>query len=1178
MNRYTMAFAVLMAASFAVHAPRGGDPASQEAGHKKLYASKRPGPQPDEPVAFIKDFVAKETPTADAKGHNPQVLIATVSHPTETHLAAAFDSAVEATQDGLQAAGYIFDSAWIPWKSHEPRDAFDDDRKEDESRGQEDSLPGVMLFRHKQRNPYSDGLVVFLVTEKPTQGISRTEIDAIPKILSQAGIAFGDSLRILGPRFSGSFASLAPAAGDLLAAAPEAKRILLRSGSVTGGHAAACAVEEISAAWPRVKVDFGSTSHDYEDRIQMTQATLERLGITKQHTAILAEGESLYGDMYAIAEHEEEKSAEHPNEKSADDEEGKNAGAARAQSACGVRTAQDRRRHLDIAGMWRIHFPRDISSVRTGYQNQGLFETGTQPELTKRFLNLKNEDQGEGDSVRTFGGAETMGAKEGVLFGISEFLKKHEIQAVIIQATNEQDRFFVSQFLHVNNGGVRQVILDPTRVFLRGATAQFRGDMFVGEFPLLPLLHDWTGNESDRAGHIFPDDVSQGTYFAAIDLAADETRRANWAREYSEPDWNGDAAVQRPPLYVVALGSSATWPVGEAGDLHFTAGGGAQGRVEMPFTLFAHSVAGATPAGATPVSRIRAGRFWRTLLSLLILLTGLYCVAIWYSNSIASGTFASFEPVADWRYWLFKITVPGAAAGGAFAVMAWTVRLPATAGEWYLAETFSVLAPLAITASAIAKALAVMRIKWNRGMLAAALPPAVALAALIPAGALSHDPFSGRDVAAMLDTFREMHWESGLSLIPTGLLLLLGLFFWASEAGNGAATLNLAPPMPTFSRNSRISDVRGRCIVSAARPCPLNARAKWLWIGWGSFIAIVLFGHFGFQAFEEITTLESKAVTEMVFVGATILIALMLFDLMQFLWVWIDLRALMRAVAREPFKRSFVPIKDFNWRSLWTFTGISFGSRRAINTAQIDCLLELASTHGLTALKPAAETLQSLRSHYNGLDLRTVERREFANNHQLFFSVLRHAADGVALLLEHRGDPAPPREAAENNPPYVLVCNCSKDEGPYSDEKKELANLPAWQRSAEQFICLMYIGFIQSIVARLHTLLISVACMFSAVALAIAIYPFQPLSPMVFAAVLLLALIGWAFFKVFSEMDTDPILSRIVNGDDSKLQGSFYTKLAESLALPLLTLASSLLPGGAGRLLELAQTLFNHGQ
>jgi hypothetical protein len=123
----------------------------------------------------------------------------------------------------------------------------------------------------------------------------------------------------------------------------------------------------------------------------------------------------------------------------------------------------------------------------------------------------------------------------------------------------------------------------------------------------------------------------------------------------------------------------------------------------------------------------------------------------------------------------------------------------------------------------------------------------------------------------------------------------------------------------------------------------------------------------------------------------------------------------------------------------------------------------------------------------------------------------------------------------------------------------------------------MYIGFIQTVVARLHTLLFSVASTFSLVILGIMIYPFVPFSPLLVSGLALLALIAWAFFKVFSQMDRDPILSRIVNGDDRKLQGNFYFKFAEAMALPILTIGTSLLPGGAGRLLELAQTFLSQG-
>ena len=58
-------------------------------------------------------------------------------------------------------------------------------------------------------------------------------------------------------------------------------------------------------------------------------------------------------------------------------------------------------------------------------------------------------------------------------------------------------------------------------------------------------------------------------------------------------------------------------------------------------------------------------------------------------------------------------------------------------------------------------------------------------------------------------------------------------------------------------------------------------------------------------------------------------------------------------------------------------------------------------------------------------------------------------------------------------------------------------------------------------------------------------------------------------------MDTDRTLSRIVNGDDRKLEKAFYFKFAEALAFAAsYAWQLTLLPGGAGRLLcEIVQPL-----
>jgi hypothetical protein len=61
-------------------------------------------------------------------------------------------------------------------------------------------------------------------------------------------------------------------------------------------------------------------------------------------------------------------------------------------------------------------------------------------------------------------------------------------------------------------------------------------------------------------------------------------------------------------------------------------------------------------------------------------------------------------------------------------------------------------------------------------------------------------------------------------------------------------------------------------------------------------------------------------------------------------------------------------------------------------------------------------------------------------------------------------------------------------------------------------------------------------------------------------------------------MEKDPILARILQSDPNKLEWSFYSKYIDALALPLLTLLSSLVPGGAGRLIDLLRTTFSHTQ
>ena len=1166
MNRYSLIFVLLMASSLAVHSPSpettgtSSRTANEKSGPARIPAQLKSAeagvagieaknPSLEGPLQVIHRFLSNIS-SAPQPENEVKVLFATLPHPIETHLASAFDHNIDALQSGIQAAGYVYDSSFIPWAKHEARETFDDDEREKASKRDQDALPGILLFRQSSGDAatYSQGLIVILFSEKPTQGIAIDQVPNALSLLSLSGIKFTGPLRILGPNYTGSLASLVATVRILHNANPD-KEVRIRSGSVSGGDTAASTMGKIADQLPGTSIDFGSAQPDNLYWTTAALETLERIGICQGSVATLSENESMYGHITLLdSKRQRRQTGRLCRDKSTDTKD-------------------------QPAGMWSLSFPRDISSLRAGYQQQGILQSRSLTQPWNKVLELSGDDESEGDTVKSFGGSATIAAQESVLFGISEFLKKHAIRAVIIVATNEEDRYFLSEFIHAHNSDVRVVVIGATRVFMRGATAEFRGDLLVDDLPQLPRLHDWTGGNQDFPAYVFANDTSQGTFFAAIDLLAKDQKLHQWYPEYSEPDWSGNSGNRYPPMYVVALGGNLTWPVSVSKLPQLQKGEDGRWNVEMPFTLLGNTPKKALNPAPNP-RPIRVPLTWKILFCFLILCTAVYCVCFLFANSVAHSLFASFEPSIGWRFWLFKVAIPAALFGAVFRLLSWTNEMPfsisPSALSWgQAAETMTVLAPLAIALAAIGKMVVGGVPRWNAWMLFCLPPVIFHTLTYFTSGYSDSSPFAKLDVGSVLTHYREMHWESGLSLVPTTILFLFALFVWTTQAGNGAAILEGVSILPEYPDNERVSNARAKAILSVARPFPLSRRAKWLWSLWGVVSACVVIAHFYFRPFERITTLEPLAITRLLLMMSTSIVILLLLDLLQFLWLWTELRGLLKSLDRQIFKRSFIPIKNFHWKSLWSFTGTSFSDRAEIEGAQIDCILELALKHRIPSFLRHARILKRLRSRYAKANVAWLSPHKRRRNRALFYNLVQAAGNHAAVLVEGQRYSLPPITSPPTKPN-------EGDGGRFKDEEDELARLPEWQQSAEKLLCLIYISFIQTIIARLRTLLVSIASLFSLATLGFAIYPFEPLSPLLFSGLILIVMIAGAFYKVFSEMDTDRTLSRIVDGDDRKLEKGFYFKMAESLALPLLTLGSSFLPGGAGRLLEIVQTLFGH--
>ena len=159
MNRYTFLFALLVASSFAVQTPQAGgrsttasNAADRDSKNKSSHPARRDNAAAMEgPEPFVRAFLAKALDKA-GPGQGPAILFATVPHPLETHMAAEFDHDLDGLQDALQESGYLYDSSWIPWKLHEPRDRFNDDQSEEVAKTTEDGLPGIVMFRSADRS------------------------------------------------------------------------------------------------------------------------------------------------------------------------------------------------------------------------------------------------------------------------------------------------------------------------------------------------------------------------------------------------------------------------------------------------------------------------------------------------------------------------------------------------------------------------------------------------------------------------------------------------------------------------------------------------------------------------------------------------------------------------------------------------------------------------------------------------------------------------------------------------------------------------------------------------------------------------------------------------------------------------------------------------------------------
>jgi len=430
-----------------------------------------------------------------------EFMIATLADPVDTHLSIFFDRGIESIIGAAGNAGYSFDGYWLPWQENPFTKPSTPDvlKVQERSNTDRESHPGVLLFRGPSGK---DDLAVFLVGESPTGGIDTDQMKAAVQYIWRGTSDCDEDpqkamvarrIRIAGPTFSGSLASLAEVIQDT--GLPQLFEVVSGSTTSTG------AIEQFRKTVP----GFEAT---VQDDVSAMQAFLDRVGSDK--VAVLSEGDTAFGAGFK------------GNKK-----------------------------------VYNFPFPRDIARLRNAYDEDFLAspvpDVRRSPEQ-QTGVTLSLRDASEGDSVPSFSREQTPVSLDVVLQNLATSLRREEIQYAGIVATDPLDIFFLGRFLSANAPNIRLFQIDADLLFVREPESlPLVGMLSVTSYPLFAMNQQWTSDSKDRL--IFASRYSQGIYNATLSLlgAKDKMKESGspWGGAPKPPLWL--TAVGRNGYWPIAL-------------------------------------------------------------------------------------------------------------------------------------------------------------------------------------------------------------------------------------------------------------------------------------------------------------------------------------------------------------------------------------------------------------------------------------------------------------------------------------------------------------------------------------------------------------------------------------------------------------------------------------------------
>jgi hypothetical protein len=421
-------------------------------------------------------------------------LLATVPDPYHTRLALFTDNTIDGIWKGAGATDWQFSTQWLPWSDTIDSKEGDPTKRAEEREviRQQEKQPGLLVFRRAQSEDLEppEALLIFVVGETPTAGVNPDQFQIARAYMETLGpYRRSDTVKIVGPTFSGSFHSLAELIVQDQIDHP-GKFYQVHSGTATSLRA-----KEAFELRAGLSVEFHAATENIRDQRNQFQELLEELRIPKARAAVLAEGGSAFG---------------------------------RAAADAGVQE--------DV----RVYrFPRDISHLRDSYRQavQSSKSDGT-PAPSLDF-SLKDSSVGE-DSVPTYSPTQTPLSQNGVINEIIRTMRRDDVRIVEISATNVLDLLFLAGVLRRECPDTRLLIDTADLLFVQSQQTQpLTGALFLASYPLFNESKLW---ENRREVIVFPDARSEGVFNATVLSLGNEAQRTKvldyaWQQVHHPAAW-----------------------------------------------------------------------------------------------------------------------------------------------------------------------------------------------------------------------------------------------------------------------------------------------------------------------------------------------------------------------------------------------------------------------------------------------------------------------------------------------------------------------------------------------------------------------------------------------------------------------------------------------------------------